>query len=167
MSSGQRFTGRPYHAPSTDYWSAALVSENLVDALKIFERISPGGGGGGNGWPMILREFEDFLAQLEGGETELYAQRNFVRPILTADQITRVNDVIYWQAKYIKNQSGPGRILGIWLAAKVGRKKFTDECIRLRIPRATAYRARDRALMIITRGLIADEIKPFRMGRLR
>ena len=163
MSSGQHFFGgveKP--APLLDYWSYDLVAENLIKAFKMLDRITPGDGGS-SAWPPILREYGDIVDELAGGET--FKSRNQSRLILTADQVSRVDDVMDWQRRYLRDQPGPSRVLAIWVRCKISKSKFQDACRASRINRHTAYRARDRAVTLICSGLIADDRKPFSMDR--
>ena len=137
----------PYHEIDEDVWSAKLVSECLVEAIKMNNRITAGNGGAGTG----LRD--DLI--------------DTPRPILTPDQIDRVHQVIEWQITYLQGKTASARMLALWLATKIYRARFSEICRRRGIPRATAYRLRDRGLTAIAIGLTADQIQPFRMGRLR
>lgn len=166
MTSGQRHFGGSVRA-IPDYWTADLVAENLIAAIGMLRQMPDRGPrlGGGNGWPETLREYEDLVIQLGAGET--FKERNRSRQILTADQVSRVNEVITWQARYLADYPGPARVLKLWLLSRTTRATFRALLRRAQIPPATAYRARDRAITLITRGLTRDEVAVFGLGRLR
>lgn len=165
MTGGQRFFGGSVRA-LPEAWTPDLVAENLVIALRYLRRMPGGGGsGGGDSWPRLLREAADYVQQLQGGET--FAYRNASPLHLTADQVSRMNAVIEWQAIYLKQNDGPARMLALWLFCKTSRMKYREALSNARVPPATAYRARDRALSIIARGLERDQVPIFGMGRLR
>ena len=165
---GQRFFNAHGKDQPITSWTVETVGKVLVEALRMHERIYRSwgpGAGGGTAWPAILRDWEDILNQVGGGET--FRERNTTRVALTADQVTRVDQVVEWQMRYLARQQGPARVLSLWLLCKIRRWKFRDACRRAGIAPSTAYWARDRALRLIAEGLIRDGVEPFGMGRIR
>ena len=164
---GQRFFDVLKDDRPITSWTVDSVGKVLVEALRMHERIyrSKTPTGGYSAWPAILREWEDILNQVGAGET--FRDRNAPRLALTADQVSRVEQVVEWQTRYLRLQPGPARVLSLWLLCKVRRWKFKDAIRRAGIAPSTAYWARDRALRLIAEGLIRDGVEPFGMGRSR
>lgn len=146
------------------YWTFDDVKECLVGAFEILKHVPMRGGGStGNGWPSTLIEFSDLIEQV-GTESAENEPKIKLRP--TAEQITKMEEVLLWQARYLKQAPGSARMLALWLACQTTSLKFSELLSRRRLVRSSAYRQRDRAIRYIAEGLQADKVKVFDLGRL-
>jgi hypothetical protein len=144
-------------------WTVDMVRDELVDAVRLCSRI--GGRTGpsqkGSGWPETLKEWSDLLAQVETNEVGKDQGR---RPLsATRAQISRMERAIRWQSTYLAGDQHEGlrRVLAVWLRCKARRgATFRDAIKRRGWSPATAYRCRDRALLVIALGLMVDGVKP-------
>lgn len=146
------------HLSPDQLWTPDLVRSRLVEAVRVVQ-ITAGTPYPRQyvvNWPEYELNWADLLGRVEGGT--IYDRD--ARPRLSASrrEVTRMLRTIDWQAKYLQTQPGPARVLAAWLACKATRRKFARICKRNGWPRATAYRAIDKALATIARGLIQDGV---------
>lgn len=150
--------------PAADLaWDPRAVESRLIEAAVICGRTagSIGPKQFGSNWPTTLHDFADLVAQAEGGQLDRNnAERNRIRFNATAAQVTRSDQAMAWAARYLEGHPGPRGVLQIWLLCKATRRKFVKECKKRGWSRATAYRARDKALSIIAIGLSRDGLPP-------
>lgn len=149
--------------PPDAQWTTKMVGEELTFAVKLCNkavgRVLPADSKAA--WPALLREWADLLAQVETDETgKDEGPRRFWA---TRKQINRMERALVWQARYLSRLEHDQlrKILAVWLRAKARRGgRFNASLKRHGISRATGYRARDRALLIIAIGLMRDGVTP-------
>ncbi|ELT50983.1 DUF6362 family protein [Brucella intermedia] len=148
-----------------DLWVPKIVDQRLTEAAKIVLRATgpTGPRGDGNVWPLFQREFSDWYDTVKDefgnviGHVQT-AQPEKPRFNISSRKISRMEQAILWPMTYLKDYDGPRRVLSVYLRCKAYRKPFSQVCKRLGWPRATAYRARDKALSLIAQGLNADGV---------
>ena len=146
------------------YWTFHDVKECLLGAFEILKHVPMRGAAGtGSGWPATLVEFSDLIEQV-GTESAENEPKIKLRP--TAEQITKMEEVLLWQSRYLKQAPGSARMLALWLACQTTSLKFSEALSRRQLARSSAYRQRDRAIRYIAEGLQADQVKVFDLGRL-
>ena len=150
---------------TADLWTPETVASALVWALKLVTRVggSTGPKAFGNAMPRHLYEWADIVGWVTE-EGEFTGRTAPARIGATAEQVTRMEAVLRWQGQYLAGQPGPGRVLKLWLRAKVTRSHFNKTMKRHGWSPRTAYRARDRALALIAVGLNRDGVKVWRTG---
>lgn len=149
--------------PPDQQWTVKMVGEELTFAVRLCNkavgRVLPADSKAA--WPAILRDWGDLIAQVETDEVSKDDEPR--RFSATRNQINRMERALIWQARYLTRPEHEmlRRILAIWLRTKARRGgSFSNALKRLGIARPTAYRARDRALLIIAIGLMRDGISP-------
>lgn len=155
---------RPGAPVAQDGWTPERAGERLVEALR-WAHVAAGrvGAAGvvGMRLPDAVLSMEDRLA-LGWGLHEV-AEPEEERPLrvqLSAAEVSRLEDVLCWPARYLcPDHAGSARIVGLWAACKARRTSF-DRAVKARgtIARATAFRLRDRGLSLISQGLERDGI---------
>lgn len=142
-------------------WTNAMVGKELVRAMRWAQATA---GRVGPGSPRAVAI--DFLLMPSEREEEGWervveeADERPYRRVLTPAQITRLEQTLWWPSTYLKRQPGPNTVLKVWLRCKVFRFPFDKACAARKWSRATAYRARDRALAEIAVGLMRDRVEP-------
>lgn len=77
---------------------------------------------------------------------------------LTAAEVTRLEDALLWQMRYLSQLPGPATVLKHWLRAKATRRPFGAAIKSNGWAARTAHRSVDRALGRIAIGLNADGV---------
>lgn len=155
----------PVHAAPTDLWGPKAVERRLIEAARL--TLSTTGPVGpkeyGSAMPVFQREWTDWLAQLDEtnklpGEARIERDERPSRQGATSRQITRMEQAMRWPIAYLAGVDGPRKVLAVYLRCRAYRKPFDRACKRIGWPRATAYRARDKALSLIAQGLNRDGV---------
>ena len=133
-------------------WLPRLVEARLIEAVRLAHRTDGPVGPKqyGSAMPAILREFQDLVGV---DIATLAAEKNPVKLGATSVQMTRMEATLRWPIEYLEDWPGPRGVLAVFLRCKAYRRSFRQACERRRWPRATAYRARDKALGLIAQGL--------------
>lgn len=149
---------------AADGWTPERVGERLVEALRWAHHAAGRTGAAGivgMRLPEAILSMEDRLT-LGWGLHEV-ADPEEERPLrvqLSAAQVTALEDVLCWPARYLcPDHAGSARIVGLWAACKARRSSF-DRALKARktIARATAFRLRDRGLSLMAQGLERDGV---------
>ncbi len=137
-------------------WDHKMVERRLIEAVTVAERAirNPSPKGAGAAWPSWLYDFEDLAGQK--------AEDNPPPRTVPRFRINEMEEAIQWQAKYLASYQGPARVLRTFLRCKAYRRSFAETVKRKGWSRATAYRARDKALTIIAFSLMRDRVSPYR-----
>lgn len=137
-------------------WDQKMVERRLIEAVVNAERAirNPNPKGAVAAWPKWLYDAEDLAGQK--------AEDNTPARVVPRFRITEMEEAIHWQAKYLCCHEGPARVLRTYLRCKAYRRSFSEMAKRKGWSRATAYRARDKALTIIAFCLMRDKVPPFR-----
>ena len=151
----------PELKPWAAVWSPEMVTKALMGALRWCERSA--GHVGPAGMRAVMPPF--FLTPNErewAGWDRHLEEEAPPRPkrALTSRQVSLYEKALWWPTTYLRDLPGPGNVLRVWLLCKLYRIPFGSECKRRGWSRATAYRARDRALAEIAAGLMRDGIYP-------
>ncbi len=143
---------------AADIWTPKLVGDELLDAVRWINRSSGPVGPARmrTAWPEVARmadpDFDGWPPLAEGDARPLRIQ-------LPPRRISQMERVLSWQGRYLLDQPGAGRVLKVWIRSRLTRKmSFDRACQRVGWSRATAYRARDKALATIAIGLTAEGI---------
>ena len=160
-----RDSGDSFHGGLDDLWVPRTVEKRLIEAARLtLTTTGPVGPKAyGSAMPMYQRDWTDWLAQLdEAGkdlaDVKIERDERPARPGATSRQITRMEEAIRWPIKYLEGLPGPRKVLAVYLRCRAYRKPFGRACKRLGWSRATAYRARDKALALIAQGLNRDHV---------
>lgn len=158
----------PFQAfdPTAPVWTPDLAGDDLVAASRwawaTAGRVGPAGFRSGLPSFYLLpdeRAEEGWDRYLEGDEDDKAERKR--RRSYSAAQISWMEQVLWWPSTYLADLPGPASVLKIWLRCKVVKRPFDEACKAKKWSRATAYRARDRALGAIASGLIADRVFRF------
>lgn len=139
-------------------WTPAMVADRLVDAVRVAQTAVKGSGGGGSPWPEYRHSWEDLLSQADSGSILDRLDRR--RLPATSHQVSRMEEALSWQGRYLDGHAGPAAVLKHYLRAKATRRSFSKAIRQQGWSKATAYRARDRALALIAVGLMRDGVRP-------
>lgn len=141
--------------PADMLWTMEMVCDRLVEAVKTAERTirRPSPAMTGTAWPSWIYTFDDLV----GHKPE---DKEPPRSNVPRERITRMEEALLWQAKYLGNEEAPARVLRTYLKCKAHRIPFDRVCKKKGWSRATAYRSRDRAMTIIAYSLMRDGVKP-------
>lgn len=141
--------------PVERLWTMEMVADRLVEAVKVAERAirRPAPSQGAIMWPSWIYTFDDIIGHKP--EDRVEPRGNVPREV-----IDRMEEALLWQSQYLKAEDGPARVLRTYLRCKAYRIPFDKTCKRKKWSRATAYRARDRAMTIIAYSLMRDGVKP-------
>jgi hypothetical protein len=151
--------------PVDHVWTSRMVADELVEAVRLCQRVVRGAGPSDRSgfWPQVLRDWGDLVMAVETAKENAKAEPDRMRHYATAKQITRMERAISWQGRYLSEpgQAPLRRLLALWLRCKASRgASFGKALKRRKISKATAYRARDRALLLIAIGLMQDRVLP-------
>lgn len=160
-----QFMARPGIPGRIETWTPEKVGERLVEALRWAQHAAGRTGASGvvgMRLPEAILSLEDHLAA-GWGIPETADDPNEERPLrvqLSAAQVTALEDVLCWPARYLcPDHAGSARMVGLWAACKARRSSF-DRALKARktIARATAFRLRDRGLSLIAQRLTRDQV---------
>ncbi|RWX72551.1 DUF6362 family protein [Mesorhizobium sp. M2A.F.Ca.ET.039.01.1.1] len=161
----ERDSGGSFHGGLDDLWVPATVEKRLIEAARLtLTTTGPVGPKAyGSAMPMYQRDWTDWLAQLDdafkdAADVKIEQDERPTRLAATSRQITRMEAAIRWPIKYLDAVPGPRKVLAVYLRCRAYRKPFGRACKRLGWSRATAYRARDKALALIAQGLNRDHV---------
>lgn len=151
------------HQLEQGVWTPKLVGEELVEALKFLDRTM--GRVGPNrvrsGMPGVVlstneRSAEGWPSYAEIGEFDPPPPRPRA---YSPQRVSQLERVLEWIMRYIDPTNvGMIRVLKTWLRCRTSKKAFGEVCKAKGWSRATAYRARDKALATIAMGLTAEGI---------
>lgn len=143
-------------------WTAKMVGERMVAAVKLCQRIGGrvGPSDKSGNWPTILREWADLMAQVETDEIGKDKEPRRYTP--TAREVSQMDQAVGWIGRYLAGPEHDAmrRVLALWLRSKVTRAAFSEILKRKKWSKATAYRVRDRALLIIALRLMREGVQP-------
>lgn len=144
--------------PDDMIWDDKMVERRLIEAVRIAEAAvkSPRPKNAVAAWPSHLYDADDLLGQTPD---ESGAGR-----VVPRFRITEMEEAIMWQAKYLKGHDGPARVLRTYIRCKVYRISFNEVVKQKGWSRASAYRARAKALSLIAYCLMRDGVPPVRGG---
>ena len=150
-------------------WTRAAVEGRLVEAARVIHRTA--GRVGPRGYtPAWGIEVEaealatgEKVGMLQAGELGAYearlaAERNRYVMGVSQEEMTRVEEAMLWPMRYLEAYEAPRRALKLFLSCRAQRRRFGSACRARGWSRATAYRARDRALTLIAIGLTKDRV---------
>jgi len=140
-------------------WTPDLVKRRLKAAALVWD--GPEGPAGVMGfWPKPKIEYGDLLAiaGFEEAQKRFDAERN--APVGRDYAMARLEDVLYWPGRYLKDHEQERLALSLWLWCVAQKKVFERNISELGVARAAAFRRRDNAIIIILRGLLRDGIAP-------
>lgn len=150
----------PEETPLELLWTIDDVKGRLVEAAKTHQRtagrVAPKGYG--STMPAYSYDWGDLLNQAEA--ESLYVGGNQIRIGASSEQMTRCDEAMLWPIRYLgQPKYAPIRLaLMAFLGCRARRESYNNFIRRKRWARATAFRARDRALGIIAVGLIRDGV---------
>lgn len=160
----------PQEVEKDGIWTRKVVEARLVEAARVIHRIAGRVGPRGYtpAWCIEVEaealEFGEKVGLLQAGELGAYearlaAERNRYIMGVSQAEMTRVEEAMLWPMRYLETYEGPRRALKLFLNCRAKRQQFGRACKARGWSRATAYRARDRALTIIAIGLTRDLIR--------
>lgn len=142
-----------------DVWTPTLVGKILIEAAmwSIASAGRTGPAGDRSLMPDLMmsedeRKREEWLSLLEGEPEKR-------RRALSPARVSLLEKAIQWPPTYLKGSDGPARVLQLWLLCKCSRVRFSKAVDQKGWSRATAYRARDKALSLISQGLDRDNVE--------
>ena len=142
-------------------WTPKLAGEELVEAVRWANKAAGAvGPSSRTGFFPEVALSADERALEEWPALDELDPPSPRRPHVTPSRVSQFERIIWWPARYLRDLPGPARVLHVWVRCKLSKRaKFDEACDRMGWARATAYRARDKALVAISMGLTADGIK--------
>lgn len=125
-------TPRPWHpldgVPPPDEvptrWDAGHVAHRMVKAFEVLQtmpgRIGPKFGSGS--WPVILREFSDYLE--ESVRMQRAGEVNMIRHRYTANEVTLADEALCWPLLYLADYPRRADALLLWAMARARRRSL-------------------------------------------
>lgn len=154
----------PADVPTDQLWTADQVKDRLVEAARLIERtggrVAPREPG--STMPDYSYDWGDLIGQSQSAT--LYKGGNRVTIGASSRAISRCEQAMRWPIQYLEEVDGPRRVLRLFLRCRALRVPFNAAIKQKGWSRATAFRARDRALAIIAVGLIKDRVPLVRAG---
>lgn len=99
-----------------DEWTAEYVMQRMIESFDILRsqpiRARPGSGSGF--WPSYPYEWEDIVAQQENVDLDPES----TPPRASADQISAMNEALYWPAEYLKDDLNLAQAVSAWTIGK-------------------------------------------------
>lgn len=145
-------------------WTPRMVADQLVEACRwVVYTAGQTGPSGIKGQTIpFLASAEDFEAEGWGAIEDADADEPVRdrRASFAPSKVSALEATLYWPATYLATLPGPATVLKVWLRCKVYRLSFDKVARHRSWSRATAYRARDRALATIALGLMRDRVRP-------
>ena len=129
-----------------DVWTPKLVGEVLVDAA-MWSIASAGPTGPAD-------DRNGILEKLDPENVPPPRKRS-----LSPARVSLFEKAIHWPTIYLKENDGAARVLQLWVRCKCTRCRFSHAVDDKGWSRATAYRARDKALSVISQGLDRDHVE--------
>lgn len=148
-----------YHELDLGIWTPKLVGEELVAASKwaLHAVRHPGPAGYGSNMPAIALLADDRILEdwPTVDELEPVPMRRHVSPA----RVSQFERILRWPLEYLDPTNQQTRILQIWTRTKIMKgATFVQVVDHKKWSRATAYRARDKALATIAMGLTSNGI---------
>lgn len=144
-----------------EQWVPKYVEERLLESARIIVYTTKPAGprGYGSGYPNELAS----LIGLADRDTEWWrlpsAEDQAPKRNFPAHKVTQAEAASRWPIDYLPDHDGPRRVLMLYLRCKIYRKPFSRACKQRKWPRATAYRALDKAFAMIAQGLNRDGVE--------
>jgi hypothetical protein len=158
-------TTPPEYVPP--YWAGFHVGLRLVEGLRVLKIMRMRDRGPqqfGNAWPAYAHDWEDQLAQLEADEAQKLVdarEKNFVRLVPSASEIARMEQVIAWPARYLRDFPQLLRTVQIVALLRARHRDMRQAARRLDLPARLVRRWNREGLDTIAFGLIRDRIPIF------
>jgi hypothetical protein len=148
------------------YWDGPHVGRRLIEAFRTLDRTPMRGMSAfGSTWPAYRQEFREYYAALVGDEraehATIAAERNRVRVMPSAIEITRMELVIGWPARYLGDQPQLAIIVGTVARLRALDWPMENIARKLRYGPSTARRHNRHGLDIIARGLRLEPVIVF------
>jgi hypothetical protein len=139
----------------------------LVEGLRVLNIMlvrDRGPRQSGNAWPAYAHDWEDQLAQCEADEAQKTAdarEMNFVRLRPSAQEITRMETVIVWPARYLKDAPQFLRTVQLAALARARHRDLRWVARKLSLPAPLVRRWNREGLDTIALGLIRNRVPIF------
>jgi len=160
--------------PPRTKWDTLLVKERLVEMMQVLNRLPAriGPRAYSNSMPRHLYDSDDLRGQREFFDLRQYARvaaievmtrnRNRVRVMPSAAEITRAEEAMEWPMRYLKLKEKSVLAEAVCLGAlwTMAGDDVVAACKRVAISRRTFYRRQDLGLYIIAIGLTRDRVLP-------
>lgn len=139
-------------------WTPKLVRKELEAAMRLIQRTAGRVGPAAYRSSMPAYSHDWWEQVIQAGEGNLYAGGNRIRLGASAAQVSRMERVMRWQIVYLDAWPGPRTGLRLHLQHVAHGVPFSRLCRERGVPLATAKRARDKALSLISQGLDRDGV---------
>ena len=154
----------PEYVPA--YWIGPHVGKRLAEALRTLRHLPINGCPAGftNSWPEYAIEWTDRLAQLEGDREQQEQEakaKNWTKIIPTSEEITRMETVIVWPARYLSERPQLLRTVGAVALARSRYQDIAAAARKLQLPGRIVRRWNDEGLETIAAGLQRDDVEVF------
>lgn len=110
-----------------DRWDGAHAGVRLIEGLRVLRRLPMNGHPRefGNAWPAHAREWSDLVQYCDDPtwKAEEASERNRIRPRPSAIEISRMEIVIVWPARYLRDYP---QLITVVQAAALARSRHRD-----------------------------------------
>jgi hypothetical protein len=148
-----------------DRWDGPHVGVRLVEGLRVLRRLPMNGHPRefSNAWPVYAREWADLVQYCDDPtwKSEEATERNRIRPRPSSIEISHMETVIVWPARYLREYP---QLITVVQAAALARSRFKD--LRwverhLGLPGRVVRRWNRQGLDTIAAGLRRDQVPVF------
>lgn len=153
------------HADAPTRWTREIVAARVVEACIVISATTPPERSPGNGWPSIVRDFQDMIGRGDEARSEVWDRWARSRPSYDADTMSRAEEAAGWPLRYLSGQDGAARVLMAWATRKAYGKPFAPVAKRKGWAMATVKRKRTAALDAITGGVSTSRV-PIREAKI-
>jgi hypothetical protein len=154
----------PEYVPA--YWIGPHVGKRLAEALRTLRHLPINGCPAGftSSWPEYAIEWTDRLAQLEGDREQQEQEakaKNWTKIIPSSEEITRMETVIVWPARYLSEFPQLLRTVGAVAHARSRYQDIAAATRKLQLPGRIVRRWNNEGLDLVAAGLIRDDVTVF------
>ena len=157
--------------PAPEYippnWDGPHVGRRLIEGFKTLDRTPMRmlSSSFGSAWPAYRRDFSEYFAALVGDERAEHApaaaERNRVRLMPSAVEITRMEAVIGWPGRYLRGRPQLAIIVGTVARLRALDWPMENIARKLRHSPAYARRCNRAGLDLIAAGLCREPVLVF------
>lgn len=140
-------------------WTPEMVAARILESTKVVSTTIPPNRSMGNGWPAIMREWDDYLGRGDEQRGEVWEQWGRTRPQYDAETMSRVDEAAHWPIRYLNGNEGASRVVMAWATARVAGMPVGALLRKTRWAPSTFRKRRADGLRIIAQALNTNRVR--------
>lgn len=139
-------------------WEREIVAARIIEACLVIASEPAVTRSPGNGWPAIVRDWNDFIGRGSDHRQDVWDSWSRTRPQWDSATLSRAEEAAGWPIRYLRGQEGASRVLMAWATNAAFGRKFAALARRKKWAMTTVKRKRTLALDAIRAGLTSDRV---------